>query len=391
MNRRIKVAQVITRMDWGGSPDIFRIICQRLDPRRYDFRVIVGEIKNPTARSKAFLAKYSDALIVIPELKRDINLFMDLATLVKLYFIFKKERFDIVHSHTAKAGALARIAARLAGVAVIIHTPHGHNFYGYFKPFMSKVIIFIERLLTKITDKIMVLTELEKNDYIRFKVAQETKLKLIYTGLELEEFGTPLNDPGLKEGFGIKTDELVIGFVGRLEPIKGLLYLALAAKIVLGKKDNVRFIFVGEGSLKEELRSVLSRWSGPVNKVIFTGWREDIAQLMSMFDILVLPSLNEAVGLVLIEAQSQGVCVVATKVGGIPEIVRDKQTGILVEPEDSQALAEAIIFLLDNQNQRKAYAQAGQRFVKDRFNAQTLAENVLRMYEEELKNKHVNA
>jgi glycosyltransferase involved in cell wall biosynthesis len=386
--RKIKIAQVITRMDWGGSPDILRILCQSLDPQLYDITLVVGQTSHPTAKTRVFFDVFRDKIRIIPQLRRDICLFNDLAAFIRLYILYRKEKFDIVHTHTAKAGALGRIAARLAGIPVIIHTPHGHNFYGYFNAFASWLIIGIEKILTRLTDKIMVLTELEKKDYIRYRVASEAKLVLIYQGLELGRFGQTIADTAkLKENLKIGNEESVVGFVGRLEQIKGPQYFTEAAKIVLEKRKNTKFILVGEGSLRKALETQVAAW-GLRDRIIFTGWRDDIPEIMSALDLLVLSSLNEAVGIVLIEAQAQGLPVVATKVGGVPEVVKDNVSGILVPPKDSAGLAQAILAILDNPDKGKAMSEAAKAWVRDRFKAEKMCREVLRLYTQALKDKN---
>jgi glycosyltransferase involved in cell wall biosynthesis len=386
---KIKVAEVITRMDWGGSPDVLRILCQKLDPNLYDIRLIIGQTKNPTAKTKEFLKQYQEKLTVIPQLQREINPFRDIAALMSLYALFRKGKFDIVHTHTAKAGALGRVAAYLCAVPALIHTPHGHNFYGYFNTFLSRLIIIIEKALAPFTDKIMVLTELEKNDYIRYGVCVEKKLVLIYTGLELEKFSPAIACIAkLRESLGIGSARNTVGFIGRLENIKGPQYFLEAARLVLRERNNTKFILVGEGSLRNCLEKQVEGW-GLKDKIIFTGWRDDIPEIMSVLDLLVLPSLNEAVGMVLIEAQSQGIPVVASSVGGIPETVKDQETGILVSPKDINAIARAILTMLDNPQKRQAMSQSAQFWVRNRFKAERMVEQVAATYTQMLKDKHV--
>jgi len=174
-HNKIKLAEVITRLDWGGSPDIVRIICSYLDHNLYDITLITGKTHYPSLKTRDFLKKIGQRTIWVSQLKRNINPLNDLSALIKLYLIFRSENFDIVHTHTAKAGVLARIAAHLAGNSIIIHTPHGNNFYGYFSPFFSKIIVMLEKLLASITDRIVVLTELEKNDLLKHKVTNSKK------------------------------------------------------------------------------------------------------------------------------------------------------------------------------------------------------------------------
>jgi glycosyltransferase involved in cell wall biosynthesis len=388
MNRKIKVAQVITRMDWGGSPDVLRVLCQKLDPDIYELKIFVGSTGHPTAKTNAFFAAFKDKITFIPELKREVSFRDDWLALVKFTRLFKKGKFDIVHTHTAKAGVIGRLAARLAGVPVVVHTPHGHNFYGYFNRFFSGLIILIEKFLTIFTDRIMALTELEKNDYLKFKVANENKVILIYMGLELDGF-LPVDSAKIKESLNIGDQEKVVGFVGRLEPIKGPQFFVDAARLCLENNRLPRFILVGEGSLRQDLEQKVDSW-GLKNKIVFLGWRDDIADIMSVLDILVLPSLNEAVGIVLLEAQSLGVPVVASEVGGIPEMVQDKQTGILVRPGSAAALSLAINNLLSDPQRLRAMSAAGKNWVKDRFKAEDMVSKISGLYQAILKEKNVN-
>lgn len=379
---KIKVAQVITRLDWGGSPDIVRILCTYLDPQAYDITLMIGVTRYPNAKTEEFLKKFRQKVVFIPELKRDINPITDLAALLRLYFLFRRGRFDIVHTHTAKAGALGRTAAFLAGVPVIVHTLHGHNFYGYFGPFFSKIIAAVERFIACFTDKIIALTELERKDLIEFKTAGSEKIRLIYQGLEMEKYAQlNIDKRKIRESFAIKPDEKVVGMIGRLEPVKGPEYFIEAAKFVAEVFPKARFILAGEGSLRKKLEKQIKSL-GLSDKFIFAGWREDIPEILSILDLLVLPSLNEGVGIVLIEAQGLGVPIVASRVGGIPEIVRENETGILVSAGDAASLSAAINDLLAHEQKRLAMGQEAMRWVKDKFKAQDMVDEISELYEE---------
>ncbi len=382
ISRKIKVAEVITRLDWGGSPDIVRIICNYLDHRNYDLRLISGSTEFPSAKTIEFLKNFKHRVTIIPNLKRNVNAINDLLALIKLFFLFRREKFDIVHTHTAKAGALGRIAAHLCGIPVIIHTPHGHNFYGYFNPIFSKIVIAIERFLAHFTDKIIALTELEQRDYLRFKIATIQRISLIYPGLDLGKYAEEeKNTIQIKQDFNIGVGENVIGMIARLESIKGPEYFVEAAKEVAARLESVKFIVVGEGSLRKRLESRVKELELS-DKFIFSGWSEDIPQILSILDILVLPSLNEAVGMVLIEAQAQGVPVVATDVGGIPEIIKDNETAVLVPPRDFKELAEAIISLLKDSKKREKMAVAGRDWVRDKFGTEEMMHKTTALYKE---------
>ncbi len=385
--KKIKVAQVITRLDRGGSPDIYRILASHLDPNVYEVTLITGPTRHPAEKVQRFLKGFKGRVILIPSLRRDINPILDTAAFLKLLSLCMRQRFDIVHTHTAKAGALGRLAARLSGTPVIVHTPHGHNFYGYFGPQASAVVIYIERMLTRLTDRIIALTELEKKDNIAFNVAADSKIDVIRQGLELGAYAPDAGRAAdLKKALGIAAGENVVGMVGRLEPVKGSRYFIEAAAIVVKAVPQTKFIVVGEGGLRAELEK-RTRELGIDSHVVFTGWREDVPALLSVMDLLVMPSRNEAVGMALIEAQARGIPVVATNVGGIPEVVENGRTGLLVGPDDAAALAGAITQLISDPARRLAMGAEARAWVAGKFDADTMAARISDLYMELLKQK----
>ncbi|MCX7661667.1 MAG: glycosyltransferase family 4 protein, partial [Candidatus Omnitrophica bacterium] len=336
-------------------------------------------------RTKEFLKEFKDKIITIPYLRRKIDFFNDLLALIKLYFLFQREKFDIIHTHTAKAGVLARLAGFMARTKIIIHTPHGHNFYGYFGFFLTKIIILLERILAKLTTALVVFTNLEKEDFLSYRVIKENKIFMTPPMVEIEEEPQITEAIKLREEFNLDKDDLVVAMIGRLEPIKGVDYFIATAKLILKEPQNVRFLLIGEGSLRERLEKEVII-SGFKDKIIFTGWRDDVYKFFSLINILVLPSLNEAVGLVLLEAQARGIPVVATRVGGIPEFVRDGENGILVPPRNVEKLTQAIKRLLKDKELREIMGKEGRNFVKDRFSPQITLERIRKLYKELLGN-----
>ncbi|MBU1044174.1 MAG: glycosyltransferase family 4 protein [Candidatus Omnitrophica bacterium] len=384
--KKIKVAQVITRMDWGGSPDIVRILTQYLDKSRFEVSFICGPSSFPTAKTQIFFKKIKDNLIEVNSLRRDINPIIDLIGFVKLYFIFKKHKFDIVHTHTAKAGALGRLAAFFAGVKVIVHTSHGHNFYGYFNPLMSKFIVLIERFLSSFTSKIIALTELEKKDLVEFGVCQDGKIEVINTVIEVNAEFKEDKSITVKHDLGFSKEDIIIGMVGRLEPIKGLECFIQAAIMIAKKFSKVHFVLVGEGSLRESLEANIAG-QNLSKRFTFTGWQDDPLSYMQAMDMLVLASLNEAVGLVLIEAQSMGVPVIATKVGGVPEIVKDGKSGILVEPGSPAELVAAMEKLISNSTQRREMGKYAKKNISEKYSVNAFINNISQTYEQLIQAK----
>ncbi len=386
--KKIKLAQIITRLDWGGPPDIIWSIFTSLDPDVFDVTLISGRTEYPSNKTKHFFREFKDRTITIPQLQRDIHLLKDFIAFVRLYLLLRREKYDIVHTHTSKAGALGRLAAWLAGAGVI-HTSHGHNFYGYFGSAKSNALVMVERLLTHVTDKITVLTEMEKDDLKSYGVASSGKVVVINSGVELEQYrDAEVNVNEKRSELNLKNDSIIVAMVGRLEAVKGPEYFIEAVQPVMEKFPEAEFLIVGEGSLRHSLKS-RCRDLNISDRVMFTGWREDIPELLKICDIVVLPSLNEAVGRILIEAGASGKPVVAANVGGIPEVVRDGETGLLFPSQNADALAGALLSLLEDEKKRRDMGKAAKMWVDGKFSASRMVQKFTDLYGDVSKSRSV--
>ena len=222
VKKKIKIAQVITRLDWSGAPDIIEILCRRLDPSIYDVTLIYGRTLYPSEKTSEFLKSFKGKVTIIPYLKRDVSIFEDIAALIKLYIIFLRERFDIVHTHTAKAGFIGRIAAKIAGTAFVTHTPHGHDFYGYFSSLGSRLVVILEKIAALFADRIIVLTAIEKTDMLKYRICPADKIEIVHSGIDFLIFERVNVDVMKKKaGLNIAAGDFVVGMIGRLEAIKG--------------------------------------------------------------------------------------------------------------------------------------------------------------------------
>jgi glycosyltransferase involved in cell wall biosynthesis len=237
------------------------------------------------------------------------------------------------------------------------------------------MVVWLERFAASFLDKIHALTELEKRDLVKFGICKEEKIEVISSGLELDFFR---KDEVLKKD---QRKPLCVAMAGRLEPVKRPQDFVEAAVLVLQKNKDLRFLVVGDGSLMPVLRKRVQELNLQ-GYIAFLGWREDIISILSEVDIFVLPSLNEAVGRSALEAQALGVPVVATKVGGIPEIVQDGRTGILINPKDPQRLAEAIIFLSENEEKREQMSEAAKKWVDEKFSDRLMVEKFAKLYKQ---------
>jgi len=317
----------------------------------------------------------------IPQLQREIHPWRDVVALVWLFWLLWRERPMIVHTHTSKAGIVGRLAAWLARCPVIIHWPHGHVFYGYFGPLKTKVFIWLERLAAKVTDKIATLTEMEIRDYVRLGIASADRCVTVHCGIDVGRFaGERADGRAVRREWQIEPDQLLVGWVGRLVPVKGCEHFLAACNLVRREVPNARFVIVGDGELMNALQLRTSEL-GLDSVVRLTGERKDIPSVMAALDLFALSSLNEGLGRVLVEAMASGVPVVATSVGGVPEVLSSGEYGVLVPSGDPRSLADAIVRLLrDEQERRRLGAKGRTRAVE--FSNENMVRRFAGLYEE---------
>ncbi|HDZ76994.1 MAG TPA: glycosyltransferase [Candidatus Omnitrophica bacterium] len=379
---KIKVLHIITRLDKGGSAENTLLTVSLLNKEEFKVTLISGHTNDPDKEIASFITQKNLDYFLMPELVRKISPLKDIKAFFKIYHFIKKQGFDIVHTHTSKAGMLGRWAAKLAGVKIIVHTPHGHIFYGYFGWFKTKLFIYLERLTGPLTDKIITLTQRGKEEHVKYRIARPDKFVPIYSGIDVGKFVDFHADAVKeKEKLNIPLDVPVIGTVTRLAPVKGNQYLIASLPEVVKLFPTLKVLIVGDGSERGKLERYVKKLS-LLENVIFLGICKDVRGILNTFDIFVLPSLNEGMGRCMLEAQALGVPVVATKVGGIPEVVRDSIGGILVPPRNPEAMAEAIINLLKNKSLRDNMSEEAKRWVGHRFSAGAMVEKISDLYKE---------
>jgi glycosyltransferase involved in cell wall biosynthesis len=399
MQKKHKIIHIITRLDKGGSAENTLLTVLGMDKKKYEVLLVKGSayeskmsreehtlVANDLIEAKSKGVKIINSCFLL----RRINIIYDLLALFTLWVFLIKEKPAIVHTHTSKAGLLGRLAAKLAGIPIIIHTPHGHVFFGYFGFLTTKIFIFLEKLASRITDKIVTLTSRERDDHIVFRIADEGKFVVVNSGVELNKFKElSINDrQKFKKKLGIPLNYFVVGTVGRLVPVKGTEYLIRAAKHVISEYPNTFFVFTGDGHLKKELRKKALEL-GIKNNVMFLGWRGDIAKIISVYDVFVLPSLNEGMGRALVEAMALGKPIVASDVGGIPDLVKHGKNGFLVLPKNPDDLAKYIQVLLGKEEIRKEMGQIGKEMALD-FSREIMVEKISKLYEDLLAIKDIS-
>jgi glycosyltransferase involved in cell wall biosynthesis len=391
---KTKVLHIITRLDKGGSAEITMLTVCAMNREKYEVFLAHGLSlesnmsimeKEAVALDMSLAEAKGVRLFALPSLVRRLSFKNDLLAFISIYRLIKRIKPHIVHTHTSKAGVLGRLAAYLAGVPIIIHTPHGHVFHSYYGPVMTNIFVFAEKISSFMTDKIVALTEKEKDEHLEKGIASTEKFTIIHSGVKLDYFmNVSIDTKAKKKELGIPPGYNVVGTVGRIVPIKGHKYLVSAAKKVVEEIDKTVFVLVGDGYLKLELEKHAEAL-GVRKNIIFTGWRSDVSEILCLFDIFVLPSLNEGMGRVIIEAMALGKPVVASSVGGIIDLVKDGENGILVPPRDSDALGKALLQLIRNKDLAEELGKNGKTMVYPGFDISVMSKKIDRLYESLLK------
>ncbi|MBW7995578.1 MAG: glycosyltransferase family 4 protein [Candidatus Glassbacteria bacterium] len=387
--RKIKILRIIARLNIGGPALHVIILNSELDPANYVSRLVTGR-ESPAEGNMNDLAEVKNVHpIVIEALGREIFFRDDIKALINLIRLIRREQPDIVHTHTAKAGTLGRIAAKLTGVSVIIHTFHGHVFHSYFGYFQTKFYLWLERLLAKFTDVIITVGEHQRREIIDYKIADSDKIVSVPLGLDLKPFVKSDAEPDqLHRELELETGTLLVGIVARLVPIKNHVCFLEAARIISAKNEHVRFLIIGDG----ELRAFLERKTrelGLESRVIFMGFQHNLTKIYSGLDIVTLSSFNEGLPVALIEAMAAGKPVVSTDVGGVRDLILDGDNGLLVPSNDHRALADAIQYLLAKPGRRKMMGEAGRRKAYPLFDKNRLLEDIDRLYRDLLTKEKV--
>jgi glycosyltransferase involved in cell wall biosynthesis len=374
---KIKIVRVIARLNIGGPAIHVVDLTAGLDPSRFTSTLVTGT-ENPGEGSLLDLALARGVSpVVIPQIVGELTLKRrELQAVAALYRLLRSERPHIVHTHTAKAGFVGRLAARLAGVPVVVHTYHGHVLHGYYSPLQSRLLRAMERGLAVLSDALVAVSPRIKQDLVRYRVARPEKIRVIPLGFDLKPFLTAArNGSAFRRELGVPETARLIAIVGRIFPIKNhRLFLDAAGRIARAEHD-ARFLVVGDGVLREDMERHAAAL-GIRDRVFFTGWRRDLDRIYPDVDVLVVSSNNEGTPVSAIEAMASGRPVVATRVGGLPDLVDHRVTGMLVPPGDPDALAGAVLELLRDRDRAARMGQAARESVRGRFGLDRLVRDV---------------
>lgn len=414
----MKIVRVIARLNVGGPAKHVVWLTSGLRGTDCESLLVAGTVPDGEEDMSYFAAEHSVEPFLIAEMSREVSL-KDALTIWKLYRLFCRERPDIVHTHTAKAGTVGRVAgfiyrwftlSTLIGrprQCLFVHTYHGHIFHSYYGPLKTRLFLLIEKTLARlITNRIIVVSEQQRAEIQeRFGVGQPNQFVVIPLGLDLGRFGEWQNRrQTFRNELGIKDEELLVGIVGRLTEIKNHeLFLRAVASLkqrLASKKfgSRIRFVVIGDGNLRNKLETQ-ARSLGLVEDVIFAGNRRDPENFYAALDIVSLTSFNEGTPLTLIEAMANARPVVATAVGGVVDLlgeVVDKdqvdryrvcQRGISVPSGDADAFAAGLLRLIEDMNLRKDLGERGLSYVTGNHSKERLLNDMRALYDELLQRR----
>lgn len=375
-HKKIRVMYLASNPEWAGAEVHLATLA---DSMRDDGRIDVSVCVFHNGRLVDYLKAHGIKVNVLP-----LKFLFDVSVIFKLAKLLKEEGIDILHTHGYKSNVIGVLASRLNNNNLCVRTEHGltEPFFGINKIKMS-IYEYLDYLSGRfMTNKIIsVSSEIKKNVSAKYP---KNKIEIIYNGIDVSQDDT-VKQSVLKNELGISCDSFIIGIVGRMVPVKGHEYFISAAQLILEKRSDVRFLIVGDGPLRQEIQSNIP---ASLSKYIkFTGFRNDAKDVINIMDIIVFSSLSEGVPYVLLEAMAAKKAVVATRVGGLAEVILDGKNGLLVDSKDAKGIAEKCLYLLENKNIIQSMGEEARKTVRDNFSKDKMKEKTICLYEEVIRNK----
>jgi glycosyltransferase involved in cell wall biosynthesis len=377
MGETIRVMRIITHLHISGPALQAVLLTNRLNQLGYEGILVAGKPKGENDSMVDIAESYGVKPIELEYLDRSINPFTVWRGFRQLYRLIKDMQPHVVHTHTTTAGFLGRVAARAAGVPVIVHTMHVHPFRGYYNRFRTQAFIWLERLGAYFSDNIITLSEGLRTELAEtYHITSRKRINVLPIGFDLQVFADTRRHQGnFRQAWNIPKAAPLVGIIGRLLPVKNHSLFLQAAKQIHAQNPAVRFAIVGDGEERNNLEQQ-TRALGLADVVTFTGWQQHMEHIYSDLDVLVISSLNEGTPVPIIEALAAGCPVVATNVGGIAELLDGGRLGKLVESGDVDALCAAIVATLE---QRPDTKEAQETMLR-RYSVDRLAQDMDGLY-----------
>jgi glycosyltransferase involved in cell wall biosynthesis len=356
-----KVFHVITKLELGGAQKVTLMTLERLPRERYQLGLATG----PEGLLVDWANRIPDiSRIWLPSLIREVRPLQDLKAFFGLWRLFRRERPDIVHTHSSKAGILGRWAARLAGVPVIFHTAHGFGFNDFQRPMVRNVYMWLERVTSKITTKLVVVSYANAERGEKSGVFQRGDWILCRDAISVKEFMETGPRRRQLRTWGVPEDKVIVGMVACFKPQKAPVDFVRVAARVLKETDGVHFVMAGDGELRPQVEEAI-REAGIGPHITLLGWHKDMPEFYRNLDVVVLTSLWEGLPCVFSEAMAGELPIVATNVDGAREAIRDGENGYLHQPHDTEGMAQSVLRLAADSELRRTMGSRGKSRVME--------------------------
>lgn len=379
-----KVLNIITLFSIGGATETVVSMARGLQKLGYEVEIATG----PHIVSEGSMYETAEDLgipvFTFKNLRRDINLFVDILIIIQLAWFIRKNKYTVVHTHSSKAGVVGRIAAFLAGTRVIVHTIHGLPFHRFQPPLQKKLFILVEKISALFCDKIVAVTHTIVELLVIGNIIPQKKLTVIRSAFNLEEYlKVNITKEQTQIRFGLSRDDIVIGKIARLSKLKGHEYLLKSFIQVSKEVPTAKLLLVGNGELESELKQFVKQEKLD-DRVIFTGlvFPEDIPSIINTMDILVHSSLLEGLARVLPQAIMMEKPVISFDLDGAHEVIKDGVSGYLIEPLNIDQLAERIIDLCNHKSKAQRFGKIGKELLKDEFDDRKMVTEIAKLYDE---------
>lgn len=385
MRRRVRIAHVITRLILGGAQEntLLTAIGQHSDPG-FEVDLITGTETGPEGDLFGKAREAGVNLLFVPSLVREIRPVADVRAYYALRALLARGHYDIVHTHSSKAGILGRMAARSMGVPIVVHTLHSLVFHQYMSRSKRAFYIRVERHCASLPDVLICVNETTAKGALEAGIGKQEQYRVIYSGMDLDPFleiGKSLSPPVAKSRLGIPASAPVVGKIARLSPLKGHDYFLRAARKIADAVPGAWFLLVGDGPLREQLRAQ-AHDLGIAQRTVFTGLvpPEEVPACIQAMDVAVHTSLREGIARVLPQAGATGKPVVVFDLDGAPEVIRHGVSGYLVPPCDAEGVARWTVDLLHNPELRQAFGEKGRAFAAANFRTEQMVQKINEIY-----------
>jgi glycosyltransferase involved in cell wall biosynthesis len=368
--KKIRVMEMIDRPSLGGGQTALLLLAENLDRSRFEVFISSGG-DGPLAEEAG---QRGISYIPVVMGKR-----LSVRPVFEIAAALRENEIDILHTHGGIAGIFGRSAARRARTPAVVHTLHGIHYLHYRNPFLRWMYVLLERRYSRSTDRLILVCQSDLRQARKHRLAPSNRMSVILNGTDVRRDVAAESSARLRNELGWPPGRPVVGAVARLHRQKGVLDLLRASPKILSAFPEARIAVVGDGPEASRLRSEARRLSLEA-RFLFLGERKDAAPVMSLFDIFVLPSLWEGLPFVLVEAAALGRPIVATAVDGVPEMLEDGKTGLLVPPNDPAALAGAVIRLLRDRDEAGRIGETARRLVPPRFPLRRMIDQTQNLY-----------